>query len=310
MRSLIIFSTITISMLLGIKTVTQQEAMASQYMFNGLFVNPAYAGSHKFFSTTLGFRKQWVAVEGAPQTMVASIDGPLMDNKMGVGLVVANDQIGVSRNTDIVANYAYNIKLGEGKMAFGLKAGFSQYKATVSDLTYWDQEDPIYSSDLVGQTIPRFGFGAYYHVPAKWFAGLSIPTLVAYQKDHKFNLNVHDASFLRRHYYLMGGYIFTIDDKWKIKPSTLIKYVKSAPVQVDINCNVFFKDMIIAGLSYRTGDAMVAIVQYQANQQFRVGYAYDYTLSQLGDYSKGSHEIMVGFDFGKDVPTVRTPRFL
>ena len=177
-------------MVLAGSSSAQQEPMVSQYMFNGLFLNPAYAGSQQCLTTTMLFRKQWVGFEGSPYNFTASADMPLVDNTMGVGLVVTNDNIGVTNQTDIVGNYSYNIKLGseESRLAFGLKAGMSIYSAKVSELTTWDEADPMFGSDIQGQVIPKFGFGMYYHQQGKWYAGFSIPTLLAYEKGMGFSL--------------------------------------------------------------------------------------------------------------------------
>lgn len=286
----------------------QQDPMISQYMFNGLFLNPAYAGSHKYFESTLLYRKQWVNFVGAPQSILAAVDGPLQNNKMGVGLILMNDKIGVTNQTDILANYSYNVKVGEGKLAFGIKAGVSQFKASVTDLVYWDASDPVYVSNIQSKVIPRFGTGAYYYQD-KWYAGVSVPTLLAYEKGYKFSANINDASNLRRHLLITGGYVFTLNDNWKIKPSALIKYTHAAPIEVDINTNVLYKDMIWLGVSFRTGDSFVTMLEYQANDRFRIGYAHDFTITRIRNYSTGTHEIMVGYDFGKDFTKVKTPRY-
>lgn len=290
-------------------SIAQQEPMVSQYMFNGLFLNPAYAGSQECLSTTMLFRKQWVKLDGAPQTYAAAVDYAFVDNKMGVGLVMVNDQIGVTKQTDFVANYSYNIKLGGGKLAFGLKAGLTHYKANLTELTTWDVADPIFSSNVNGHVLPKFGFGIYYHLKGKWYAGFSIPTLLAYDKGSSFSLDINKTSFMRRHYMLTGGYIFTLSDKFKLKPSLLFKYIPGAPFQADINCSVLYNDMIWGGLSFRSGDAVAVILEYQATNSFRVGYAYDITFSKIQNYSNGSHEIMLGYDFGKPDTKEKTPRF-
>lgn len=286
----------------------QQDPMISQYMFNGLFLNPAYAGSHKYFESTLLYRKQWVNFVGAPQSILAAVDGPLQNNKMGVGLILMNDKIGVTNQTDILANYSYNVKVGEGKLAFGIKAGISQFKASVTDLVYWDAADPVYVSNIQSKVIPRFGTGAYYY-QNKWYAGVSVPTLLAYDNSYKFSANINDASNLRRHLLITGGYVFTLSDNWKLKPSALIKYTHAAPVEIDINANVMYKEMIWLGVSFRSGDSFVGLLEYQANDRFRIGYAHDFTITRIRNYSTGTHEIMVGYDFGKDFAKVKTPRY-
>lgn len=287
----------------------QQDPMLSQYMFNGLFLNPAYAGSHPYFSSTLTFRKQWVNFDGAPQTAIAAVDGPIASEKMGIGLVIMNDQIGVTRQNDIYASYSYNIKVGKtSKLAFGLRAGVSQYKADLKSLQVWDTDDQVFSSNIASQLIPKFGFGMYLY-DKKWYAGFSIPTLLAYQKDMTFNLDVNRATFLNRHYYLTGGMVFEANEKIKLKPSVLFKYLPNAPFEADLNFSALFQDALWLGVSYRTGDALLGIIEYQTNNRFRVGYAYDLTLSRLRNYNSGSHEIMIGYDFGKDFIKVKTPRY-
>jgi type IX secretion system PorP/SprF family membrane protein len=227
---------------------------------------------------------------------------------MGLGLIISNDQIGVVKQTDFIANYSYSIKLGKGKLAFGIKAGASQFRANLTDLIYWDVEDPVYSGNITSEIIPRFGAGAYYH-QENWYAGVSVPTLLAYEKEYKFSMNINEASNLRKHLLITGGYVFKLNDNWKIKPSTLIKYISAAPIQIDINANILYKDMIWLGGSFRSGDSFVAMLEYQANERFRIGYAHDFTTTRIRNFSSGTHEIMVGYDFGKDFTKVRTPRF-
>lgn len=286
----------------------QQEVMVSQYMFNGLFINPAYAGSHKYFSASLLHRNQWVDFEGAPKTFLVALDGPIASEKMGLGFIVAHDQIGVTSQIDINANYAYHLKLGSGNLSFGLKGGVSNYSYKTEELKVWDDNDEVLISDQQNSLVPKFGTGVYYY-SERWYAGVSIPTLLAYQNENDFNVDIDQSSFLRKHFLINGGYVFELNDKLKLKPSTLIKYVKEAPVEADINLSLFYDETICFGLSYRTNDAIIAIIEYQANKRFRVGYSYDFTLTEIGNYSTGSHEIMIGYDFGKDLVNVKTPRF-
>lgn len=303
--------TTALILVFSIQTMGQQEPLVSQYMFNGLFINPGYAGSHKYFESTLLFRKQWVNFNGAPENIIAAIDGPIYKDKMGIGLVISNDNIGVTNQTDIVANYAYKLKLGEGTMAFGIKAGISQYRANFGsdDFKVWDKtDDPIYATNINGVTIPRFGTGIYYH-QERWYAGVSIPTLLAYDNDYQFSVNINNASELRRHLYINGGYVFDLNDSWKAKPSVLVKYTGAAPLQVDINTNFLYKEILWLGASFRSGDSFTGLIEYQANERFRIGYAHDFTITQIRNYSAGTHEIMIGFDFGKDFAKVKTPRY-
>lgn len=287
---------------------SQQDPMLSQYMFNGLFINPAYAGSHPYFSSSLLYRTQWVGMGGSPQTQLVAVDGPIANDKLGIGMIISHDKIGVTNQTDIYPNVAYRIKMDKNTLSFGLRAGVSHYSASVTELKYWDEGDPIYQNNIRGKWIPKFGFGAYFY-SERYYVGLSIPTLLAYDSNYNFGINVETASFLRRHYLLTGGYVFDLNENLKLKPSVLFKYVPSAPFQADINATLGIKDALWVGASFRTGDAVIGIIEYQANNRFRVGYAYDYTVTALNNYSNGTHEIMFGVDFGKEVMKSKTPRF-
>ena len=299
---------ILFAVILNITANAQQEPMVSQYMFNGLFLNPAYAGSHQYFSSSLLHRTQWVSFPGAPKTSLVAVDGliPKKDN-MGVGLIVAHDRIGATEQTDVYANYAYQLRLKKGKLAFGLKAGVSNYIFKSSGVTVWDANDEVFTGRR-SAWLPKFGFGTYYFCD-NWYAGISIPTLMAYDANHDFSFDVNKGSFLNRHYYLYGGYVFKLNEKFKLKPSTLVKYLPAAPVEADINLNLLYNDQFWIGASYRSMDAVVFMVEYQTNTRFRVGYAFDFTTSKIRNYSTGTHEIMIGYDFGKDLVKVKTPRF-
>lgn len=294
---------------LFISTVSaQQDAMVSQYMFNGLFLNPGYAGSHPYFSSTAMHRTQWVNFEGAPRTSSLAIDGPLQKDKMGLGLLIVNDKIGVTQQTDIYANYAYKIKVAEGNLAFGLKAGVSAYCARLSDLTVWDEADGAFAGDRSSRWLPKFGFGAYYY-SQKAYAGFSIPTLVAYDPGRDFSFDIEKSASLRRHYYFNTGYVIDISPLVKLKPSLLVKYVSAAPVQADLNMNVLLYDALWLGASYRTGDAIAAIGEYQVTPRLRIGYTYDFTTSIMNRYSNGTHEIIIGYDLRNEKVKMKTPRY-
>lgn len=295
--------------LLNITAKAQQDPMISQYMFNGLFLNPAYAGSHKYVTSSLLHRTQWVDFPGAPKTSFLAIDGliPSKSENMGLGLIVAHDRIGATEQTDIYANYAYQLKLNKGKLAFGLKAGVSNYVFKSADLTIWDANDDVFTGRKTAW-LPKVGAGAYYFTD-KWYAGISVPTLLAYDANHDFSVDVNSGSFLNRHYYAYGGYVFKLNEQFKLKPSTLIKYLPAAPVEVDINLNLLYRDQFWIGASYRSMESVVFMVEYQTNSRFRVGYAFDYSITKIRKYSNGTHEIMIGYDFGKDLIKVKTPRY-
>ena len=287
----------------------QQEVMISQYMFNGLFLNPAYAGTHDYTTSSLLHRAQWVQVDGAPRTSMLAIDAPLMNRSMGLGFSIVHDQIGVSKDLDISGHYSYHLNLGDyGRLSFGLRAGVSIYSAQISDLHYWDANDQVYQGNITNQPIGKFGFGLYWY-NGTGYVGLSVPTI--YAADGKITMNTGDAldHYFTQHYYLQAGKVYPLNEVLDIKPSTVIKYLPNAPVEADVNCNVLYKERIWLGVGYRTGDALVGMVEYQVTPQMRIGYAYDMTTSRLRSYTSGSHEVMLGIDFGKDLVKIKTPRY-
>lgn len=289
----------------------QQEVMVSHYMFNGLFLNPAYAGSHPYMTATVLHRSQWVGMDGAPSTQVFGFDAPLFDNAIGAGLSVINDRIGDTRQLEINANVSYHLQLdrqNKHRLSFGIRAGATNYSAHLSETKVWDEQDPVFSADINNELIPRFGAGIYYYSD-RMYAGVSVPTIYAADKNIRLNIDDLRNSYYTKHYFVNAGVVFDVGSRWKIKPSTLIKVETSAPVNVDINCNVLYNELIWVGVSYRTGDAVVALLDVNITPQFRVGYAYDFTLSQLNRHSNGTHEIMLGYQFGQDKVKTRSPRY-
>ena len=296
-------------LLAGAPLRAQQEVMVSQYMFNGLFLNPAYAGSHPYTSATVLHRSQWVGMEGAPRTNLLGIDGPLMGNKMGLGFTFSHDMIGVSRDMEMAANYAYRIRTGtNGHLAFGLKAGLSFYTANLSDLVYWDTQDALYQNNISNATVGKFGFGLYWN-NERSFVGISVPTIYAADGKVTSELPNSPEHYFTQHYYLNAGHVFELNDNFDLKPSVLIKYQQQAPPEVDLNLNVLFKDRFWLGAGYRTGDAVVGMVEFQINRMFRAGYAYDMNTSKLRHYNGGSHEVMLGIDLGKEPIMIKNPRY-
>ncbi|MCC6600122.1 MAG: type IX secretion system membrane protein PorP/SprF [Crocinitomicaceae bacterium] len=286
----------------------QQELMISQYMFNGMVLNPAYAGSHPYWSASLLHRSQWVKFDNAPTTQTFSIDGPIANRKFGMGLTVSNDQLGITKQLEVGVNFAAKVALGSGNLAAGIRVAGANYTANLSDAVIWDTQDPVYANNIKNELVPKVGLGLYYY-QRKWYAGVSVPTV--YSSDDKIIPSTSSASrFFENHYYFNAGYVFEVTPTLAIKPSTLIKYQPEAPVEADINCNFLFFKKFWLGAGYRTGDALVAMAEWNITPQLRLGYAYDYTLTDIANYSSGSHEVMLGFDFGKDVNIkTRSPRY-
>lgn len=300
---------IYITVLFSSLAFAQQDPMASQYMFNGLYLNPAYAGSHQYYNVTALYRKQWVNFDGAPTTQILSVDGPLKNKNVGLGLLMSNDKIGVSKQSDFYGNFAYQVPLSSDlKLAFGLRGGGSYYRAELTKLTVWDENDQVFQSDINGEFLPNFGAGTYLY-SEKLYLGLSAPHLLNYKPRTTFYVNKTDAPQLIRHYYLNGGYVFDHNQNVIFKPSFLLKYVTNAPMQADFNLNVLFHRLIWVGASYRTSDSFVGLLEIQATKKLRFGYSYDYPFNKLKSYNNGSHEIMVAYDFGYNILKLKTPRY-
>jgi len=288
----------------------QQELQVSQYMFNGLFLNPAYAGSHPYTSASILHRRQWVSFPGAPVTYLASIDGPIKGKNMGLGFHASTDQIGLLNVTDAMVSYAYHIKTSEkGKLSLGIRAGVQNYRTDFGRLeNIQDPNDPIYQNNI-SLWIPKVGFGAYYYTD-RFYAGLSLPTLWAYDRRNNASIDLERGSYLTRHYFINAGYVFDINRNVKFKPSALLKIERSAPIQADINANFLFNDRFWIGVGYRTNAEVMFMVEYWISPNFRAGYAFDYSTNRIRGFSGGSHEIMIGFDFlSKLQNRIKNPRY-
>jgi len=279
----------------------QQDAMFTRYMFNSmyLFNNPAYSGTHGHWTTNALYRTQWVNFEGAPQTMYLGAEGMLnQQQNAGLGFSMSYDKVGLDRLGDFSANYAYHIRLNpEGqRLAFGIKAGALFYRAALSEASVWDPDDPVYSSGDIKGLIPKAGLGAFWY-GEDHFLGFSIPTLVAIDNRKNASLNINNEQILKRHYYLYGGYVFHLPNDISLKPSLLLKYQSEAPLQADINMNVWLGSALSVGASYRTSDAISVMIEVPLTSHLRIGYAYDSTISVLQNVSSGTHELMVGYNF-------------
>lgn len=297
-------------LLLPAMAAAQQDPMVSQYMFSGHFINPAYAGSHPYANVTLLGRKQWVGFSGSPFTSYLSFDMPIAEKHIGVGALVSNDHIGVTTRTEIAGTFSYHLRTSEKtKLALGLRGGISYYRAELSKLTVWDQGDQVFSSDINGKILPVCGAGLYFY-SGRFYAGVSIPNVISYKSGTLLNMTSGESPDLERHYFGTIGYAIPAGKNVDVKPSLLVKYVTNAPVEIDYNLNVLFYKTLWVGGSYRSGDGLIAMAEYQATKNLRIGYAYDMSLTRLNKYNSGSHEIMVAWDFVKD-ETIRykSPRF-
>ncbi len=283
----------------------QQDPMYTQYMYNTLSVNPGYAGSRGALSGTLLLRKQWVGIDGAPGTQTLTVHSPIYNENMGLGLSVVNDVVGPIHQTMLFADYAYSIQTtANAKLAFGLKAGVNIFQADLQALQAIQGGDPaIYN--ISNRLLPNVGVGVYYYSD-KGYIGLSAPKLL----EHNLKSGEISASKERRHYFLIGGYVFDLSDNVKFKPSFLMKAVEGSPLSFDLTGNFFINEKFGIGLAFREGDSFSGLLQYYFTPQFRIGYAYDFTTTELREFNSGTHELMLGYDlFYVDNKRIRSPRF-
>ena len=296
----------------ALNTLAQQELQVSQYMFNQLMVNPAYTGTHDYGSASLLYRTQWTTIDAAPISQVASLETPLKNNIVtGAGLLITNDSHGIIDELSVMANLSRKFKLNSKNttLSLAIRGGVSTYSANFNNASFWDENDPIYSSNnLSNELVPKFGFGAYVY-DQLWYAGISIPTILA-AGDDKLLVTTSSGNYFEQHFYATGGYIFNLSPILDLRPSALIKYENAAPLEADINVNFLLNKKLWLGLGYRTGDAIIGMVEYNFSNKLRAGYSYDFTTSALAAYNNGSHEIMLSFDFGEDVIIKKTsPRY-
>ncbi len=272
----------------------QQDPLYSQYMFNTLAFNPAYAGSADVFTVMALSRHQWVGFDGAPSTQTFLAHSPLKGESMALGLTAITDKAGPLRQTGAQLDYAYRIRVSEdSRLAFGLKGGFNILQADIASLSTVQESDPA-NVNIQGQLLPNFGFGLFWH-SERYYAGFSIPKLLQNEIEAG-NASDLVAATEARHWYLMGGYVFDLDRDIKFKPSFLVRRVEGAPVSVDVNATFLLRDRIWFGAMYRVANSFGVLGQYQVNDQFRVGYAFDLTTTRLGAYNAGTHEIMLNYD--------------
>ena len=292
----------------------QQDAMYTQYMFNMLPLNPAYAGSRDVVSMTALYRDQWRGIQGAPQTMTFSADAPVAKEKVGLGLTIANDRIGVYNTLGVTGSFAYRIRLKKSTLAFGVSGGFSQFTGNLTNVQTNTEKSANGFDNAFGENISRFmpnvGAGVYYSSD-KFYVGFSLPHLLNNDLRPQAPNEIFKQAFRAqqfRHAFLMAGYVFKLSASVKLKPSIIWKFVTNAPTQVDVNCNVWLYDKFGIGLSYRSLDAPSILLEWQIDDNWRLGMAYDWS-TRLTAYTYGSTELMLRYEFGYNKAKVVTPRY-
>lgn len=297
-----------LGLFLGTAIFAQQDPQFTQYMFNLLALNPAYAGSAERVSMKALTRHQWVGFTGAPTTQTLTVHSPLLHESLGIGGTVMRDSHGPITQYTFMADIAYRIFMGDAKLAFGLKGGLNLFQGQFAELNPLVAGDQVFQANVSSKMDPQFGFGMMYYSD-RYFIGLSAPKLLRTEFFQTDSLAFVSQPGQRPHYFLTGGYVFNMGLYHKFKPTFLVKAVQGAPASFDVTANFLFYEKFWLGAMYRHTDAVGALAQYHITNDFTIGYAYDYPLSTLNNYSGGSHEIMLGFDFGNKMKGVRSPRY-
>ncbi|MBK0383671.1 type IX secretion system membrane protein PorP/SprF [Pedobacter sp. SD-b] len=305
----IIYKSIFFLLLIGFakQSEAQQDAMYTQYMFNTLAINPAYAGSRNVVSATALYRNQWTGYDGAPKTSTFSIDAPVNDKKIGLGLQIFNDRLGITNTTGLVLSSAYRIRMEKGTLSFGLQGSLNIRKADYTQVKLdptGTSIDPAFQ-EFVKRTNFNIGSGIYYNSD-KFYLGLSAPELLAtlYGAQSSSGLSTQQI-----HLFLAAGFVASLSDDLKLKPSVLIKQVKGAPIEGDLNAVFWIKDILGIGGQYRTNADISGLLELQVTPQIRIGYSYDHSTTKLQSFNSGSHEIMLRYEFGFEKDKFISPRF-
>lgn len=287
---------------------TQYVPITSQYLFNGLVINPAYAGSQDVLSVSLSHRSQWVGLKGAPNTQNLCVHGPLKNENIAFGAMLYRDAIGVTKENAFYGTYAYRIKVkNNGFFSFGASGGASMINSQWNQVAVSDQNDPQFSTPSAVFIKPNFSFGTYFY-NKKFFGGLSVPFMLS----HKMNMSgtrykVYN-DFKNYNVLLQFGSYINFGKDFVLKPSTLLKKGPSNSYQADATLQSVFKTKYSFGITYRTSKAMILLAQMKLNDQWFVGYSYDYTFSELKNYQYGSHEVLLRYLFYYRV-NARSPRY-
>lgn len=315
----------------------QQDPMFTKYMFNSLVFNPAYAGAKDHLSATLLHRDQWWGIDGAPATQSFTVHTPLENDRVGLGLSVVRDEIGPTNTMSAMASYAYRIPLGAGKLALGVQAGAMNYRVDFTRLDIQDPSDFAFMNSVnPNMWLPNVGAGVHYYIPNKFYVGASVPHLLqmTLRDGDPATANVPVMAQQFRHYYLFAGGAIPLNRLLVFKPSILVKNVGlfgefrpqadpykliGAPTEFDIDLSLLIYDALWVGVAFRSAfegftgtsswDSGDIWVSYYLSNGFRIGAAYDFTLTELRPFAQGSYEIMLGYEMNYKTKKIVTPRY-
>ena len=289
---------------IGIEAHGQQQATFAQYMFNGLAINPAYAGSQEALSVNFLARFQNVGLPGAPNTQTLSIHSPIANQRFAVGFMVIHDEIGVINQTGVNGVYAYRLPIKPGRtLSFGVQVGMSAYRANYTQLELY-QQDQLFAND-VSQNRLNFGAGIYYTTPLM-YVGLSMPHMMnnIFERGSNFETIYQSVPII-----LTGGKVFSLSPMLKFKPNFLFKWADDRAVEIDLNANFLFDDVVWFGVSYKFQNVIALLTEIQLTDQLRMGYSYSFATGPMQQAELGTHELLVQYRFRYSMKGVVTPRY-
>ena len=289
---------------MSLEVCSQQDSQYTQYIYNTMSVNSAYTGQRDVLSYTGLYRTQWVGIDGAPKTLTFGIHSPLKNENLGMGISIVSDQLGPIREDYINLNFSYTIRLNRStELSFGLKGGLHNLSSDFSRGNSFQNTDVAFNENI-SLFSPTIGAGLYLH-STRSYLGLSAPNFLTteHYNDYKESLASE-----RLHLFLIGGYVFNIDNDIKLKPAFLIKAVSGAPLIADLSINAMFNNRFVFGLAYRWDDSLSGLTGLQVNKTLFIGYAYDYNTSIGNKYTGGTHEVMLRFEL-RQINKILSPRF-
>lgn len=288
----------------------QQDAQYTNYMYNTMSINPAYAGSRGTASLFGLHRSQWVGIDGAPTTNTFAMHAPLKNSNMGLGLSFVKDVIGPSDESAISVDFSYTITTSDDfKLALGLRSTANLVNVDFTKLNIYNPGDVLAQYNIENKFSPNFGFGAYWYSDNTYF-GFSIPNMLETSHFDKGQANYSAASVAtsKRHYHFMAGHVMDLLPSVQFKPALLVKAVEGAPLQMDLSANFLYNEKLTIGAAYRWGNAISLLTGFQINSNWFIGYGYDLEQTKLSYYNSGSHELFLRYEFARN-KKVLTPRF-
>ncbi len=285
----------------------QQDPQYTQYMYNMNVLNPAYAGSTEGLALGVLYRSQWAGLDGGPTTFTFAGHAPVSD-RIGLGLSIIGDEIGPVKETNAYVDFSYTIPVSaETKLAFGLKAGATFHDIGIQEglIDLIDLGDPFFAQNI-NETTPNIGAGAYFYKPNRYYISVSMPNIL--DATH-LDANGNKLGSETQHLFAAAGYVFDLNENFKLKPHGILKYADTAPVTFDLNANLFMYDLVEVGIGYRLDDSFSGMVNFLVTPNLRIGYAYDSILSELDIVTNSSHEVFLNFDVNFTKKVSRSPRY-